>query len=465
MFNRFRVCAISLSLALGACSHKEEEQQKKAAEILRKALSGTSNLVVSDGGVAQSLLGQLVSSSSGSQTSGVRRAVSAAKPPPLLVGCVDPNGDIFKGWLNAHVDAIVAGEGTVTAASALSIVPFGSAQANEANRQSGVAWHTGSAAGLNQLVFCPPAAQASDIPAVDPVCSLPPSATPLPVAAAGRLAVSEATDGRVVPITGLPGGPSPLGYSVIAGKCPGCEGLPSNNGGDLGHNHGTGVNGFFQDGSPNLRCFVNLDDDCPNCAGNADKWCADLVELHQCGDVCVVVNIGSHQDRYHNGTNTCDNGCFSGDTSIRMADQSEKKVRNIQKGDLVWNPIRKKAFRVRKIALGMEQEGTYEIRAGELRLTVTRVHPVLTSRGVVMAEKLVQGDFALGTDGKPKLIQSIRFVAGAGVKTYNFEVESASSDPMDHVVLANGMATADLKVQGDLIRARAKQEGKSLAGK
>lgn len=146
--------------------------------------------------------------------------------------------------------------------------------------------------------------------------------------------------------------------------------------------------------------------------------------------------------------NSC--GCFDSSTRIRLGNnRDEKAISELTSEDRVWNPVLKRAFRIRKMVRGGEKIPMIRIDTDGRSVNVTRNHPMLTPRGVLAAFELSDRDQVM-IDGDAwsgvVRVSEIPF-EGEEPIVWNLELESSSDDDDSHFVLANGMVTGDLFIQ------------------
>ena len=144
-------------------------------------------------------------------------------------------------------------------------------------------------------------------------------------------------------------------------------------------------------------------------------------------------------------------GCFDPETVITLADKTSKKVRDLSVGDEVFNPITKRASKVKDILESAEQKGMVLIEAGALNLKVTQGHPVyIATKGNIVASALKVGDKMVSADGSEVLITKVETLApDSSQKVINFTLEGGESFD-DHMLIANGLLSGDLFVQKQL---------------
>jgi hypothetical protein len=143
-----------------------------------------------------------------------------------------------------------------------------------------------------------------------------------------------------------------------------------------------------------------------------------------------------------------DVGCFAPETAIRLAGGKTLPAEKIRQGMWLWNPVRQKPLRVRKVVAGPEKPGLIELGYEGYRIHVTETHPIPTPKGIAKAVNLKAGDLVLGLDGKYHALSvAHRLEAHEGQKVWNFETDVDSVTPEDHLIEAGGMVTGDLNLQ------------------
>ncbi len=141
-------------------------------------------------------------------------------------------------------------------------------------------------------------------------------------------------------------------------------------------------------------------------------------------------------------------GCFDPATKILMANMQWVEIKDIEKGDYVWNPVRQKKAKVLKIVAGEEKHDLYEVGFGDLRMLITEKHPVVTTEGVKLAYKLTVDDTIIDWRGSGQKITHLKTVPTfPGQVVINIEIEGDSIDWEDHSIVANGILSGDLALQ------------------
>lgn len=144
-------------------------------------------------------------------------------------------------------------------------------------------------------------------------------------------------------------------------------------------------------------------------------------------------------------------GCFPPGVKIVMGDGSEtKKVEEVSAGDLIWNPVLKKAAKILRISEGPEKKDIVVIQAGALTLRVSSEHPVLTNKGMLQAQHVAVGASVTDSSGVQHNVSAVsREKATPGLTVINFILERSASEH-DGLLVADGMIVGDLLIQHSL---------------
>ena len=173
-------------------------------------------------------------------------------------------------------------------------------------------------------------------------------------------------------------------------------------------------------------------------------------------------------------------GCFSPETKIVMADKSERSISHIRAGDKVWNPISQKAMTVKYPTVGPEDVPMYKVGFGTTAVVITEGHPMVVNnsaleadwmnlRGVISpaslkggspapklpagyivkrANELKTGDRILSKDGKFREITVLqKLPVKSDQMVHNLMLDTDSTNPDDHMLIADGVITGDLFLQ------------------
>lgn len=144
-------------------------------------------------------------------------------------------------------------------------------------------------------------------------------------------------------------------------------------------------------------------------------------------------------------------GCVAEDTMITLGDgKTEKRIDQLTAYDTIWNPITKKAMKMKKLTRGPEKIPMLKIEVGGKEISVTGNHPFPARDGMKTAFNLVEGQEIMIGEGQWQKIQKISAVApdkdNAPV-VWNIHLDAPDDDWDAHHYLANGVITGDLLIQ------------------
>lgn len=150
----------------------------------------------------------------------------------------------------------------------------------------------------------------------------------------------------------------------------------------------------------------------------------------------------------HNGVQQ---GCFDPSTRITLADGSSRPIMELQAGDMLLNPLTGKAAPLKVLVGSGEQLPMVEVEIGGSRVKVTQTHPFLTTAGLKQARELTIGD-RLYLDGRNivEVSSLIQLPVVSDQFVVNVELDIDSNDPVDYMIIANGIPSADLTIQREL---------------
>jgi hypothetical protein len=160
-----------------------------------------------------------------------------------------------------------------------------------------------------------------------------------------------------------------------------------------------------------------------------------------------------------------------------MADKSQKLARDVKGDESIWNPALQRAVKIKGIWVGPEKPVMYQFTAGEYQLTVTDKHPMLVlakeapskfdvvtsalpnidlysaaskssskinSFVVRQARHLKVGDQMFNSEGKIVSISAIKETKLPDTeKVYHFDLEGDAKDPLQHLLVADGLISGD----------------------
>lgn len=142
------------------------------------------------------------------------------------------------------------------------------------------------------------------------------------------------------------------------------------------------------------------------------------------------------------------NGCFAQNTKLKMFDGTDRVIALINVGDVILNPVTKLGQKVAEVRKGKEAKAMFELAFGGTTVTVTETHPMAVKGGIKMAKDVTTSDYLFDANG---IIHKVSVAKKLPVNpdqiVLNIRLESKSSDPMQHMVLADGIVSGDLFLQ------------------
>lgn len=160
-------------------------------------------------------------------------------------------------------------------------------------------------------------------------------------------------------------------------------------------------------------------------------------------------------------------GCFVEGTRIRLSDGTDLAVERftgteqVSRSNGTFSPVAhgRSGPEVPPVLTLTTESGH--------RLGVTRTHPMVVQRPgmleILAASQLRVGDLLLVTEGAglvPSRVTSLEWNACRG-RVYNFALEGVN--PHDHFLVANGIVTGDLVLQGEVERTQTAEPARSQA--
>ena len=162
----------------------------------------------------------------------------------------------------------------------------------------------------------------------------------------------------------------------------------------------------------------------------------------------IAYDLTSCQPTYVFARNAC--GCFTANTMIQLADGRQKPIDQLARNDIIFNPVTRSGFPLKKMVQGPEAKPLYLVTVGGDRVEVTDEHPFATQRGLINAAALKVGDALIaGPDGYRVVTAISKQSYQTQPVVWNVELE-AGPDARNHYVLANGIVTGDLYLQTQL---------------
>jgi hypothetical protein len=141
-------------------------------------------------------------------------------------------------------------------------------------------------------------------------------------------------------------------------------------------------------------------------------------------------------------------GCFAPGTKIMLGDKSHKPIEEIAAGDLLWNPLLKKAVRVNRVIEGPEALPYVKIVAGSALLKLSQGHAVHTKNGIKKAIDIKKGDLLFDGSGNAIEVKEAGLVHPVEPRQRVLNVVLDGDDsPEQHALLSDGIVTGDLVLQ------------------
>lgn len=131
-------------------------------------------------------------------------------------------------------------------------------------------------------------------------------------------------------------------------------------------------------------------------------------------------------------------GCFAKDVLIRMSDGSNIPIERIKQGDTVMTKD-SGVCTVTEVVTGTEDKLIHIKTASQNRIRVSLDHPMLTTEGMMTADKLTAGTIIITEDGA-ETIESLYLVNYADI-VYNLKLDR------DGILIANNFYAGDFAAQ------------------
>lgn len=148
-------------------------------------------------------------------------------------------------------------------------------------------------------------------------------------------------------------------------------------------------------------------------------------------------------------------GCFSRDTFIKMSNGDNRRIDEIQQGDMVPNaeglPVQ-----VNNIITGYEEELVciQTVNGRELRLTAS--HPVLSQGALKSASNIAPGEKLTLDDGT---LDTVKFIF---LQPYQDQIYSLVTSEKGELLIANGFIAGDFTVQNSFVEPEPETEQEPL---
>ena len=142
-------------------------------------------------------------------------------------------------------------------------------------------------------------------------------------------------------------------------------------------------------------------------------------------------------------------GCFAPGVKITMADGSLRNVEEVRAGDLVRNAKTGAPVKVGKVIEGPEALPLIRFGFNGASVTTSQAHPVLTATGLTPANQLKKGDTVFDAQGMPHPVTILETLPiEEGQRVLNLNLDAASSDTDERLIILDGIITGDIVLQG-----------------
>ena len=142
-------------------------------------------------------------------------------------------------------------------------------------------------------------------------------------------------------------------------------------------------------------------------------------------------------------------GCFAPGVKITMADGSLRNIEDVRAGDMVRNAKTGAPVKVSKVIEGPEALPLIRFGFDGAAVTTSQAHPVLTAAGLKPANGLKKGDTIFDAQGNPHPVTTLETLPiEEGQRVINVDLETASSDANERLLISDGIITGDIVLQG-----------------
>ncbi len=142
-------------------------------------------------------------------------------------------------------------------------------------------------------------------------------------------------------------------------------------------------------------------------------------------------------------------GCFAPGVKITMADGSLRNIEDVRAGDMVRNAKTGAPVKVSKVIEGPEALPLIRFGFDGTTVTTSQAHPVLTAAGLKPANQLKKGDTVFDAQGNPHPVTILETLPiEEGQRVINVDLEAASSDADERLIISDGIITGDIVLQG-----------------
>ena len=142
-------------------------------------------------------------------------------------------------------------------------------------------------------------------------------------------------------------------------------------------------------------------------------------------------------------------GCFPPGVKITMADGSLRNIEDVRAGDMVRNAKTGAPVKVGKVIEGPEALPLIRFGFEGTTVTTSQAHPVLTATGLKPANQLKKGDTVFDAQGNPPPLTILETLPiEEGQRVINVNLDAASSDANERLIVSDGIITGDIVLQG-----------------
>ena len=142
-------------------------------------------------------------------------------------------------------------------------------------------------------------------------------------------------------------------------------------------------------------------------------------------------------------------GCFAPGVKITMADGSLHKIEDVRAGDLLRNAKTGAPVKVGKVIEGPETLPLIRFGFDIATVTTSQAHPVLTAAGLKPANHIKKNDIVFDAQGNPHPVTILETLPiEEGQRVINVNLDTASPDVNERLIVSDGIITGDIVLQG-----------------
>ena len=132
-----------------------------------------------------------------------------------------------------------------------------------------------------------------------------------------------------------------------------------------------------------------------------------------------------------------------------MADGSLRNIEDVRADDMVRNAKTGAPVKVAKVIEGPEALPLIRLGFDGATVTTSQAHPVLTATGLKPANQLKKGDTVFDAQGNPHPVTILETLPiEEGQRVINVNLDTASSDADERLIVSDGIITGDIVLQG-----------------